>query len=142
LTIIDTADTTFTQFTQMDLQDVNIGDMKFTPDGNKLYVAVAFTGSTVQKASQKDNVVLVYDASALPALTLIKEITVGKTAGGRALAIHEHDGEAEHIFVTNRADGTVSVVDAKDDEEMDKVQVGGEPTSILVFPLGGALSHH
>ncbi len=139
LTIINAADNTFTQ---MDLQDVNIGDMKFTPDGNKLYVAVALTGTAAQKTNQKDNVVLVYDTSALPALTLIKEITVGKTAAGRSLGIHEHDGEAEHIFVTNRADGTVSVVDAKDDEEMDKVQVGGEPTSILVFSLEGDLSHH
>ncbi len=139
LSIIDTADNSVTL---IDLQDINIGDMKFTPDGHKLYVAVALTGTTAQKANQKDNVVLVYDASALPALPLIKEITVGKTAAGRSLTIQDHDGEAAHIFVTNRADGTVSVVDAADDEEIDKIQVGGEPTSILAFSLEGDLSHH
>jgi YVTN family beta-propeller protein len=149
LSIIDTADNSVTP---MDLQDINIGDMKFTPDGHKLYVAVALTGSTAQKAKQKDNVVVVYDASALPDLPLIKEITVGKTAAGRSLSIHEHDGEAEHIFVTNRADGTVSVVDAEMDEVMDTVclgemvngvcEEGGEPTSILAFSLEGELSHN
>ncbi|WDT77942.1 MAG: hypothetical protein MPW16_21345 (plasmid) [Candidatus Manganitrophus sp.] len=72
---------------------------------------------------------------------LLKEITVGATTAGRSIGILEHDGEATHVFATNRADGTVSVIDAQTDAEIDKIQVGGTPTSLFVFPMEGALAH-
>ena len=140
LTVINVADNSFIQ---VNIRDVHPDSFEFTPDGSKLYVTSATTGSDVQKANLKKDVLLVFDTSALSDLiTLIKEIQVGEANGShRSLAIHEHDGIAEHLFVPNPADGTVSVVDIRRDEVEDTVTVGGEPSSILVFPFEGSDSH-
>jgi len=136
LTIIDVANPSPVT---IDLPDVNPADLAFTSDGKKLYVASA--GSATPKNGQKSTVVQVFDASALPALPLIKEIAVGATAAGRSIGILEEGGAATHVFVTNRADGTVSVIDATTDTAIDTIQVGGTPTSLLVFSMEGDLSH-
>ena len=139
LTVIDVMDNSVTQ---VDITDVHPDSFESTPDGSKLYVTSATTGSDAQKSNLRNNVLLVYDTSTLPNLILIKEITVGVADGShRALAVHEHDGSAEHIFVPNPADGTVSVIDAEKDEVVSTVDVGGEPSSILVFPLEGSHAH-
>ena len=138
LTVINGSDNSFTQ---TDLTDFHPGDLVFTADGTKLYVASAVTGNATQKTNQKSNVVRVFDTTALPALTQTKEISVGSTTGGRVIGLHEHNGVAAHLFVTNRADGTVSVIDAKTDAAVDTVQVGGTPTSLLVFSIEGDLTH-
>jgi YVTN family beta-propeller protein len=135
LTVIDVSNN---NPTTVDLPLINAGALAFTSDGKKLYVGSS--GST-QRPTQRGNVVLVYDTSALPALPTPKEITVGSTAAGRSIGLLEHDGEAEFLYVTNRADGTVSVIDAKTDTAIDTLQVGGTPTSLLVFPMEGDLSH-
>lgn len=138
LTIINVADHSVTP---VDFQDFHIGAIQFTSDGTKVYIASAATGNTAQRANQKSNVVRAFDTTALPTLTQTKEISVGSTTGGRSIGLFEHDGEADHLFVTNRADGTVSVIDAATDTTIDTVQVGGTPTSLLVFSLEGDLSH-
>ena len=138
LTVINVADNIFTT---NDLPDTHIGDLAFTSDGKKLYIPSAATGNAAQKASQRSNVVLVFDVSALPALPPPTEITVGATAAGRTIGLHEHDGKAEHLFATNRLDGTVSVIDVETDSVVDTLQVGGTPTSLLVFAMEGDLSH-
>lgn len=143
ITIFDATDPS-NNFTTINLPDVNPGALAFTSIGTmkKMYVASAATGNDDQRASQKSNVVQVFDITALPAdPTLIKEIGVGSTTGGRSIGIHEHDKEAENVFVTNRADGTVSVIDAQNDTAIDTLQVGGTPTSLLVFSMEGDLSH-
>ncbi|MBI4715526.1 MAG: hypothetical protein HY760_06285 [Nitrospirae bacterium] len=148
LTVIDTA--TDTVANQIDLIDIHPDSFEFSPDGIKLYVASASTGTDAQKANLKDDVLLAFDSSALPDLKhpetgisgQAKEITVGVADGGhRSLAIHEHEGMAEHVFVPNPADDTVSVVDAETDEVVDTVEVGDDPGSILVFPVEGGHSH-
>ncbi|MBI3805418.1 MAG: YncE family protein [Nitrospirae bacterium] len=138
LAVINVADNSVTI---TNLPDVSPGDLAFTSDGAKLYVASAASGNTAQKASQKSNVVQVFDTTALPTLTLIKEIGIGSTTAGRVIGLQEHDGTAEHLFATNRTDGTVSVIDAKTDTAINTVQVGGTPTSLLVFSMEGDLSH-
>ncbi|MDC4228318.1 MAG: hypothetical protein MPW17_22625 (plasmid) [Candidatus Manganitrophus sp.] len=138
LAIVNVADNSFTV---VDLPDFSPSSLAFTADGRKLYIASGASGNTDQKASQKSNVVSVFDTTALPVLPLLKEITVGATTAGRSIGILEHDGEATHVFATNRADGTVSVIDAQTDAEIDKIQVGGTPTSLFVFPMEGALAH-
>ncbi len=144
LTVIDVADNSFVQ---TDLNDVNIGGLVFSSDGTKIYIPSASTGSAAQKVNLKTNVVLVIDAAALSSAVpipdaSIQEITVGATAAGRSIGLHEHDGKVEHIFVTNRADSTVSVIDAETNTVVDTVTVGGTPTSLLVFSMEGELSHH
>ncbi|TAK02477.1 MAG: hypothetical protein EPO39_13355, partial [Candidatus Manganitrophaceae bacterium] len=138
LTVIDVSNNSAAT---TDLTDFHPGDLAFTSDGTKLYVASAATGNSAQKANQKSNVVRAFDLTALPVLTQTKEISVGSTTAGRVIGLSEHDGVAEHLFATNRADGTVSVIDAKSDTAIDTIQVGGTPTSLLVFSMEGDLSH-
>lgn len=139
LTVIDVADNSFQQ---TDIPDVHPDSFEFTPDGEKLYVASATSGSEAQKENLKNNVVLVYDTSNLPSLTLIKEVTVGVAdSGHRGIAIHEHDGAAEHVIVPNPAEDTVSFIDPETDTVVDTVAVGDEPGSILVFPVGESHTH-
>jgi YVTN family beta-propeller protein len=144
LTVIDTDDNSFVQ---TDLPDINPGGLLFAPDGTKIYIPSASTGSAAQKLNLKTDVILSIDGSALSGTTPIppgsmNEITVGETTGGRSIGLHEHDGEAEHLFVTNRTGGTVSIVDAETETVVDTVTVGGVPTSLLVFSLEGDISHH
>lgn len=135
LTVIDVSNN---NLTTIDLPNINAGALGFTSDGRKMYLAGS--GSTARPTQRRD-VVLVYDISALPALTQTKEITVGTTTAGRSIGILEHDGAATRVFATNRADGTVSVIDAATDTVADTLQVGGTPTSLFVFPMEGGLSH-
>lgn len=136
LTVIDVANPA--GFVTHDLININPGAVEFTSNGAKMYVAGS---GSAARPTQKGNVVLVYDVSALPTLPAPAEITVGSTTAGRSIGILEVGGTATHVFATNRADGTVSVIDAATDTEIDKVQVGGTPTSLLVFPMEGDLSH-
>ncbi len=151
LAVIDVADNSFIQ---TNLPDRHPDNFEFTPDGKKLYVATATSGSGNQLTNLKNDVLLAFDASALPNLTLLKEIKVGVGTGGhRSLAMQEHDGKAERLFIpgvcTEAVDqngcklgeGIVSVVDAQDDRVEDTVVLGGELSAILVFPLAGDHPH-
>lgn len=140
LTVIDVQ--TDTQASQIDLPDIHPDSFEFTPDGKKLYVVSATSGSDAQKANLKNNVVLAFDSSGLPILPSPKEITVGVADGGhRAITIHEEDGKAEHVIVPNPGDDTVSFIDAESDTAVATLAVGDEPGAVLVFPLEGDLSH-
>ncbi len=124
----------------IDLLDIHPDSFEFSPDGSKLYVTTATsvaTGNTTQLANLKNNVLLSFDASGLPQLPAPVEIPVGVAGHDhRSLAIHEHNGVAEHVWVPNPDDGTVSVVDAESDTVVDTVTVGGEPSSIAVLAIG------
>ncbi len=137
LTVISVADNTFTT---TDLLNIHPDGFEFTPDGKKLYVTTATNADRITglptHPNQKNNLLLVFDTSNLPALTGMKEIKVGVADGGhRALAIHERDGKARHVFVPNPHDGTVSVVDVEDDAVVDTITVGPDPGSIVVFGI-------
>jgi DNA-binding beta-propeller fold protein YncE len=135
LTVIDVEDNSFEQF---DLEDVAPDGFEFTPDGAKLYVTSAQDGSGDQLDNLKNDVLLAFDSSDLPNLELLAEIPVGPTeAEHRALAIHEHDGAAEHVFVP-AGDGTVTVVDVETDTVVDTIDIGGELGSILIVPMEAA----
>lgn len=137
LTVINVADNSFTTTT---LPDMHPDNFEFTPDGKKLYVTTAtsvnFATGAPTHPNQKNDRLLVFDTTALPALTGMKEIKVGVADGGhRALAIHEKDGQARHVFVPNPHDGTVSVVDVEKDAVVDTITVGPDPGSIVVFEI-------
>lgn len=140
LTVIDVSDNSFST---VDIQDVHPDSFEFTPDGEKLYVTSATSGSGAQQANIKNDVLLVYDASSLPGLPLLSEVTVGVSdEDHRAIAIHNIEDVPEHVFVPNPADGNVSVVHAETDMVMGSVDIGGEPSSILVYPVEGAGHTH
>ena len=142
-------DVTNNAVTTINLPDLHPDSFEFAPDGNKLYVATATsvgkvddpanpTGPKIDNATQKtnlkNNVLLAFDASGLPALSSPIEIPVGKAGHDhRSLAIQEKGGTAAHIWVPNPDDGTVSVVDADSDTVVDTIDVGGEPSSIAVL---------
>ncbi|MDC4206976.1 MAG: hypothetical protein MPW15_29400 (plasmid) [Candidatus Manganitrophus sp.] len=129
--------------TAVDLPDFHPGSLQFTSNGTKLYVASAAIGNADQRANQKSDVVRVFDATVLPALTQISEVAVGSTTGPRLITLFEHEGEAHHFFVTNPADGTITVIDARTDMVVDTVSVEGTPTSLLVVPIDEvSISHH
>lgn len=137
LTVINVADDSLWP---VDLPGLSPSTFEFTSDGTKVYVASSVGGV-------KRNVIQVFDTIGLPALTAIKEITVGSTAGGRSIGLFEHGGAASHLFVTNSSDGTVSVIDAKTDTLIDTIDIGGTPTGLLVFPIRaevqqGSGGHH
>lgn len=135
----------------IDLMDIHPDSFEFSPDGSKLYVTTATSAGKItdpanptgpqinnptQLANIKNNVLLSFDASGLPQLSSPIEIPVGVAGHDhRSLAIHERNGAAEHVWVPNPDDGTVSVVDAESDTVVDTVTVGGEPSSIAVFAI-------
>ncbi|WDT77812.1 MAG: hypothetical protein MPW16_20910 (plasmid) [Candidatus Manganitrophus sp.] len=136
LTVIDATNTNST--TTHDLVNINPGAIEFTSDGTKMYIGSA---GSATRPTQRGNVVLAYDLSGLPALPAPTEIPVGSTTAGRSIGILEQDGQVRHVFATNRTEGTVSVIDTTTKAVVDTLQVGGTPTSLLVFSLEGDLSH-
>ena len=111
--------------TSLDIPDFYPSTYRFTPDGKKLYVTTAATG----KGAQKDNLdidhVYVYDTSALPALTLIKKIKVGKAdCGRRSMALLADASQTHFVFIPNPTEGTVSILDGETDEVVQTVKVG------------------
>ncbi len=147
LSVLNVADNAVTT---IDLPDLHPDSFEFTPEGAKLYVATATSVAKVadpnnpaakidnatQKANLKNNVLLAFDASTLPVLSAPVEIPVGKALGDhRSLALHEMLGKAEHVWVANPDDGTVSVVDPETDTVVDTVTLGGEPASIAVLSM-------
>lgn len=147
LGVIDlgTAGTPRTDFTIPELVGASPSfSYKFSPDGKRLYI---LDGNAV--TSTKKDRLFAFDASTLtatpPALTLIREIGLvagGDTAGFNLAHIMdvllEGAGEAKYIVVTNRADNSVSIINATDNQIKQTVPVGPNPGGVLVFESGAA----
>ncbi len=104
----------------IDLPDFYPSTYRFNPDGSKLYVTSATTGKGTQKDNVRKNVVLVFDATALPKLVLLKEIGVGvANCGRRPIAFLNG-----LVFVPNPTDGSVSIVNGDDDSVLETVVIG------------------
>ena len=134
MTVVDVSDHSFQT---VDLPDVSPDSFELSSDGTQLYVATASSfDNAVQQGNLKNDVLLAFDTSALPALGAPIEVPVGTASEEhRSLAIQEHDGVAAHVWVPNPDDGTVSVVDAETNTVVDELEVGGEPSSIAVLVL-------
>ena len=111
--------------TTLDLPDIYPSVYRFNSDGSKLYVTTAATGKGVQKANSKLDRLLVFDSSALPKLTLIKDVQVGDAdCGRRPIAFLHIDGEDGLVFVPNPTDGSVTVLDGTNDSVIETVALG------------------
>ncbi|MEJ2566270.1 MAG: hypothetical protein P8141_09960 [Gammaproteobacteria bacterium] len=114
---------------KLDLPDIYISKYYYNPEGSKLYLTTASSGSPQQQRHLKTDVVLVFDITALPRLELIKELKVG--AAG-ALAFHAADGRTQRVFCSNSATGTLVILDGERDTVLESVSVGaGQPHSRL-----------
>ena len=132
LSVIDTDSNSVV--TTLDLPDVYPSVYRFSPDGSRLYVTTAATG----KGSQRENLditsLLIYDATVLPELKLIRRVTVGKAdCGRRPIAFYAPSGEPVRTFIPNPTDGTVTILDGSNDEVLDTVSISDAPISDINF---------
>jgi YVTN family beta-propeller protein len=90
------------------------------PDGTKLYVT-----------SSETNSVWVYDIQAgSPYLTLRSVVPVGKEPGGIALTKPGSFVDGDYVYVANREDNTVSVIDTTRDTVIATIPVGKGPKGV------------
>lgn len=105
---------------------------RFSSDGKKLYVTSASTGHDVQKARLKTNVIYVYDATALPQLHLIQEITVGHAHCSRRPLAYVDEGTPTFTYFPNPTEGTLSIVNCAD-QVVETVKIGAENAEEVTF---------
>ena len=108
----------------LDLPDIYPSVYRFGPGGDKLYVTTAATGKDVQRQNLKTGVLQIYDATALPELTLLKEIELAPTDSGRRPIAFFERGDGSLAFVPNPTQGTLTVLDAGSDEVLATVNLG------------------
>ena len=117
---------------RLDLPDIYIGKYYYNPEGSKLYLTTASSGSPQQQRNLKTDVLLVFDVTALPRLELIKELKVGASA---ALAFYEVDGRTRRVFSSNSAAGSVLVLDGENDTLLETVAVGASQPHSRIWTL-------
>ncbi len=131
-------------FTIPELDGTSPGSFKFSPDGKRFYILAGNTSTSTKKDR-----LFAFDTSTLtaapPSLTLIREI--GLIAGGDSVgfdAAHNLDvfaegaGDAKYIVVSNRADNSLSIINAGDNTIKDTVTtgIGNLPGAVMVYHAG------
>jgi hypothetical protein len=135
-----------TDLTIPELDGASPGGFKFSPDGRRFYL-LAGTAST----TKRDHL-FAFDSTSLtanpPTLTLLQDIGLISTATGD----HSFDvlvqrptgapvgtpAEARHLVVSNKADNSVSIINATDHLIKQTVRVGTNPGAVLVYYPGAA----
>lgn len=118
----------------IDLPDIYPSTYRFSRDGSKLYVTTAATGKGVQRDNIKMDLLQVYDASALPALKLVKEVKVGVAdCGRRPLGYTASEEGADRLFIPNPTDGTLSILDGASDEVIETVDIDDGDAKEITF---------
>ncbi len=132
LTVLDVVSKTV--FETIDLPDIYPSVYRFSRDGSKLYLTTAATGKGSQRSNLKKDILLVFDASTLPALPLIKEIKVGVAeCGRRPIGFVEQGGKFARIFISNPTDATVSVLDGENERVLETIKLTDKPVPALHF---------
>jgi DNA-binding beta-propeller fold protein YncE len=113
------------------------GSFKFSPDGRRFYI---LAGNSA--ASTKRDVLFAFDSSALPTLTLIREIDLvptGTLAHGLDV-LAQGAGAATYLVVSNRTTNNISIINATDNQRKQEVAVGPAPNAVLVYYVGAGAS--
>lgn len=127
-------------FSTVSIIDISPSTIKFSHDGNRMYVSSAQAGTGNQVTNLKQNVLLVYDSSNLPSLTLLAQVTVGDAkTGHRHIASASH-GSMEHIFVP-AGDGILYTVDSETNTVTQKLELGGSFSNAFFHTLGSTPNH-
>lgn len=106
---------------KLDLPDIYISKYYYNPEGSKLYLTTASSGSPQQQRHLKTDVVLIFDITALPRLQLVKELRIGATG---ALAFHQEDDRTRRVFASNSTAGSLVILDGESDALLETVAVG------------------
>ncbi len=93
----------------------------------------AATGKGPQRENLRKTVVQVYDAGAFPRLSLLREIEVGTADCGRRPIGFTADGS--HTLIPNPTDGSLSVLDGRDDGLVACPRISDRPVTELSFSL-------
>jgi len=134
LTVVDAVSGTVES--TLDVPDLYPSTYRFTPDGSRLYVTSAATGKGVQRDNLKKDVIQIYDTSALPALRLIREITVGRAdCSRRPIAFVEQDGLVQTVLIPNPTDGSLSLLDSAGEAVTDTLEISNGPVTEFSFCL-------
>jgi DNA-binding beta-propeller fold protein YncE len=126
-----------TDFTIPELNGTSPGSFKFSPDGRRFYI---LAGNSA--ASTKRDVLFAFDSSALPTLTLLREIDLvptGTLAHGLDV-LAQGAGTATYIVVSNRTANNISIINATDNQRKQEVAVGPAPNAVMVYYVGAAAS--
>jgi len=115
---------------------------KFSPDGKRLYFLVG--NSTEATVTKKDRL-LAFDTSSLsatpPSLTLLPngEIFLLQTGRHSMDVLAQGAGEAKFVVVSNNGSpGSVSIINASDNQIKQHVTVGTNPGAVMVYQSGAA----
>jgi DNA-binding beta-propeller fold protein YncE len=126
----------------VDLPDVYPSVYRFSGDGGKLYVTTASTGKGKQKDNLKLNSVLIFDTTALPEITLLKEVAIGRAdCGRRPIAFIDQGGQGTWVFLPNPSDGTLSILDGAADTVKETVKIGRPNLTEINFSFWSGLSY-
>ena len=126
-----------TDFTIAELDGTSPGSFKFSPDGKRFYI---LAGNTA--ASTKKDRLFAFDSSTLsattPVLTLLREIPLVATGAHGLDVLVQGAGEAKYIVVSNSTDNSISIINAADNLEKQKVTVGPTPGGVMIYYPGAA----
>jgi hypothetical protein len=137
ITILNSTNHTFSTTSIM---DVSPDHMMFSSDGKRLYVISAQAGTGNQLTNLKQNVLLVYDSSNLPNLTLVTEIKTGDAkTGHRHIASASH-GSMMHLFIPS-GNGFLYSVDSMSNSVTQQLELKGSFSNVFYHTLGSAPSH-
>lgn len=111
------------------------GSFKFSPDGKRFYI-LAGNAAT---ATKKDRL-FAFDWTTLapPTLPLLREIPLAATGAHSFDVLVQGAGAATYLVVSNGIDNSISIINANDNVEKQKVTVGPNPTGVLVYTSGAA----
>jgi hypothetical protein len=151
LGVIDlgTAGNPVTNFDIPQLAGTSPGSFKFSPDGKRFYI-LAGNAATATKKNQ----LFAFDSSTLiaatPVLTLLREIPLIATGAHSFDVLAQPPtgapvgtpGEAKYIIVSNGTDNSVSIINATDNQDKQRVVVGPTPGGVSVYFPGAAAGGH
>jgi hypothetical protein len=133
LSVIDTKSNTIVSSTQ--LVDIYVGKYFFNPEGTRLYLTTAASGSPEQQVNLKSDALLVFDVTALPEIKLVAELRLGSSAG--TLDFLSVDGRTRRVFSSNSEEGVVAVIDPDENRVLEKIRVNDGTAHSRLWLLSG-----
>lgn len=122
------------------ITDVIPDHVMFSDDGKRLFVVSAQGGSGNQVTNLKQNVLLVYDSSSLPALSLLAEVNIGNANTGHRHISSVSHGSMMHLFSPS-GDGNLYTVDSSTNSVSQVLKLGGNSNNVYYHALGSAPAH-